>query len=71
MSQLEKLLTREEFAELVGLSMASAHRLYRLGLGPKCIRVGQKRVAYRPSDVAEWLKSREGLPENLPLPGAG
>jgi predicted DNA-binding transcriptional regulator AlpA len=49
-------------AKYLGVCTATAHNWARLGTGPKFIRIGLRRVAYRVEDVSAWLASRENAP---------
>jgi predicted DNA-binding transcriptional regulator AlpA len=53
---MEKLLTLAEAAEFIGLSPRT---LYRLGdAGPRRIRISERRIAFRPEDIAAWIAAR-------------
>ena len=54
---LERLLDEKELSRLIRVSIGTL-RFWRSGRqGPPCIKVGHL-VRYRPSDVANWLRSR-------------
>ena len=54
---LEQLLDEKELARLIRVSIGTL-RFWRSGRqGPPSIKVGHL-VRYRPSDVADWLRSR-------------
>jgi excisionase family DNA binding protein len=58
---MDKLMTRKELAEMLGLSPATLARWKRAGEdSPPCIKIG-KSVRYRREDVMEWLYRRAGL----------
>lgn len=51
---MEKLLSVEELAELLGVPRATLYRWRYVGSGPPGITVG-RHVRYRPADVERWL----------------
>jgi excisionase family DNA binding protein len=53
-SDVEKLLTLQQLAELLGVPEATVYQWRSKGYGPRGLRVG-KHVRYRPSDVEKWL----------------
>ena len=58
MPEREKLMSVDELAALVGRSRRTVLDWNSRGEGPRYIRLG-RRIAYRPSDIEKWLKSRE------------
>ena len=54
---MQRLLTQDEVAELLKLSVRTVERLRVSGTGPKFLRI-LRSVRYRPSDVEAWLASR-------------
>ena len=58
MPEREKLMIVDELAALVGRSRRTVLDWNSRGEGPRYIRLG-RRIAYRPSDIEKWLKSRE------------
>ena len=54
----KRLLTEKELSTWIGLSLPTLQRMRSKGGGPKFIRLGFRRLAYRPSDVEDWLASR-------------
>jgi len=48
----------EDLAAYLGRSRRTVLDWNSRGLGPKYIRLG-RRIAYRPSDVEKWLRTRE------------
>ena len=50
-------MTRREFAALARISVRTAKRWGRLGVGPAIYRVGPRSVRYRASEVREWIES--------------
>jgi len=65
-SELEKLfgpglMTEKQFAKYTGLSQQMAAKNRKDGLGPKFVRLGRRRLAYRIADIEEWLRARENV----------
>lgn len=58
MSTLEKLLMPRAAAEHLGLCIHSLALMRSKGTGPNFVKIG-RRVAYRESALADWIKSRE------------
>lgn len=56
MSTMDKLLTLQQLAELLGVPEATVYQWRSKGYGPRGLRVG-KHVRYRPADVEKWLTS--------------
>ena len=54
----KRLLTEKELSTWLGLSLPTLQRMRSKGGGPKFIRLGFRRLAYRPSDVEDWLAAR-------------
>ena len=50
----EGLLTEEEVAELLQLSVPVVRRLHLEGAGPPCVRIGRQ-TRYRQAVVQRWL----------------
>jgi excisionase family DNA binding protein len=55
---LERLLSTEEVAEVLGRPPRTLRQWRYLGEGPKYLKVGAT-VRYRPRDVEAWLKAQE------------
>jgi excisionase family DNA binding protein len=51
-----KLLTEDEAAELVGLSVRTLQAWRSRGVGPAYVHVGRK-VRYRLSDINRWISA--------------
>ncbi len=58
MPEREQLMSVEDLAAYLGRSRRTVLDWNSRGLGPKYIRLG-RRIAYRPSDVEKWLRTRE------------
>lgn len=54
----DKLLLPAEVRERVRLSEPTIYRLRRKRKFPAPIILGEKRIAYRESEVEEWIKAR-------------
>jgi predicted site-specific integrase-resolvase len=54
-----KLLTEEDVAKQLHVSLAALQRWRLEGRGPRFIKVSSK-VRYRPEELEEWLVSRPG-----------
>lgn len=55
----DTLLSRRELAAMLTISEKTLARWASDGLGPKAIRIGPRRVAYRVGDLRDWLASAE------------
>jgi len=53
------MLTREEAAEQLGVSVSSLAHWSRQGRGPRPYLIG-RRAYYQPADIADWFQSRHG-----------
>ena len=55
----EYLIRLPELIRLIGLSKASIYRLEKADAAfPHRVRIGQRAVAWRASDVARWVETR-------------
>ena len=54
---MQPLLTQDELAKLLKLSVRTVERLRVSGTGPKFLRIRHS-VRYRPEDAQSWLASR-------------
>ena len=54
---MQPLLTQDEAAELLKLSVRTVERLRVSGRGPKFLKI-LRSVRYRPADVEAWLAAR-------------
>lgn len=52
---IEKLLTTQEVAALLGLNASSLSRYRSTGTGPRFYSLTPKTPRYRASDVEQWL----------------
>lgn len=58
--RLEKLLTPEEVAEILGVPKGTLYKWRLVAEGPPAMRIG-KHLRYRPADLDAWLRSREAV----------
>ena len=63
----EKLLRRPEVEAITGLSCSSIYALMAKGDFPRPMRLAPRAVAWRDSDVQEWIESLN--PADPPAPG--
>lgn len=56
-----RVITRDEAADMLGISTLRLDRLHFEGAGPPRIRLSERRVGYRVSDLRAWLDSRVEL----------
>jgi prophage regulatory protein len=54
-----RLLRRAEVERLTGLSRSTLYSWMKEGRFPQPVRLGARIVAWRESDVTEWLESRQ------------
>jgi predicted DNA-binding transcriptional regulator AlpA len=55
---LVPLLTEKDLSAWLGISLPSLHRMRSRGTGPCFVRLSERRIAYRQSDVEAWLAAR-------------
>jgi len=53
-----ELLTDSELCDMLDVSSRTTMRWRRDGGGPAFVRVGERRIMYRRSDVTAWLTAR-------------
>ena len=58
-NSLETLLEEKELAETLQVSLGTLRTWRTEGTGPRFHRIGQM-IRYAPSDVKEWLLTRQG-----------
>ena len=54
----EDLMTEEEVAKLLTVSVSTVKRLRVSGEGPRSIRISKRVVRYRRQDVLDWMRQR-------------
>ena len=57
MAQVDVLLDMETVARLAGLHRVSIYRLIRAGKFPQPLKIGEKAVRWRESDIKDWQDS--------------
>jgi predicted DNA-binding transcriptional regulator AlpA len=59
------LLTEKDISSWLGISLPSLQRMRSRGTGPLFVRLSERRIAYRRSDVEAWLVARitDRIPE--------
>ena len=55
----EKLIRRPEVESRIGISRSTLYDWMKRGEFPQPVKLGARLVAWRESDVTEWLESRE------------
>ncbi len=55
----KRILGRGDLTPMVGLCYATIWKLMKQGKFPQSIKLSEKRVGWRASEVEEWLESRE------------
>jgi predicted DNA-binding transcriptional regulator AlpA len=53
-----KFLTQEETAQRLNLTQRTLERWRRIGEGPRFVRLGPRRIAYREVDLDAWAEAR-------------
>jgi len=57
-----KLMSTAEVAEYIGVHENTVRWYRHQGIGPRSIKLSQRRIRYRPEDVESWLDSKlEGV----------
>jgi len=56
---MNRLLRMKELSHIVGFKPWNIYRLIREGNFPRPVRLGQRAVAWRESDISDWIDSRE------------
>ncbi|WP_423739502.1 helix-turn-helix transcriptional regulator [Desulfuromonas soudanensis] len=57
----DRLVRRKELIEIVGYSASSIWRRIKDGSFPNSVRLGPSAVAWRLSEVEEWMRSRQSV----------
>lgn len=57
-SPTSPLLTEKGLSRWLGISLPSLQRLRANGNGPRFVRLSERRIAYRRTDVEDWLDAR-------------
>lgn len=56
---MERMIRLKEVVEITGYSRATIYRLMDLGMFPMKVKLGLRAVAWKKSDVENWLSSRK------------
>lgn len=56
------LLRQREVSRLLGISRSTLFRWERVGNFPSRVQIGPHSIAWRTSDIHEWLRTRAGAP---------
>lgn len=59
MHVMNRLVRMKELSRIVGYKPWNIYRLIREGDFPRPVRLGQRAVAWRESDISDWIDSRE------------
>jgi predicted DNA-binding transcriptional regulator AlpA len=54
----DPILNPQQTADYIGSSVPTLQRFRTEGTGPRFIKLGKRRVAYRLSDIRSWLDER-------------
>lgn len=54
-SNIDRVISRSEFAELTGLSRTSVWRLINSGNAPKVVEINGRIIGFRESAYLQWL----------------
>ena len=54
-----KIIRKAQVLELVGMKSTWLHERVKAGEFPRPVRLGERAVGWRQSDVEAWLESRE------------
>ena len=57
--ETERLLRRDEVLRLTGLSKSTLNKMVKAGTFPAPVRIGTRAVAWRESEVLEWIQTRQ------------
>ncbi len=58
----EALIGEAQVAEWLGMGLSTLRALRAKGLGPAYVRIGLRRLAYRPADVEAYIADRTSQP---------
>ena len=59
MHVMNRLIRMNELSRIVGYKPWNIYHLIRLGDFPRPVKLGQRAVAWRESDISDWIDSRE------------
>jgi excisionase family DNA binding protein len=55
---MDKLLTPDDIAEILGIGRETFDDIRRAGNGPREVKLGHRTIRFRPQDVDAWLIER-------------
>ncbi|MCK7578892.1 MAG: AlpA family transcriptional regulator [Chromatiales bacterium] len=58
-SPAPRIIRLPEVVDRIGMSRGSVYRLMTLGRFPKSVKLSERAVGWRESDLDAWLESRE------------
>ena len=58
-SPVPRIIRLPELVERVGMSRGSIYRLMSLGRFPRSVKLSERAVGWRESDLNDWLESRQ------------
>ena len=64
----DRLLRLREVQAITGLSRSTIYRLTRAGFFPEPLKIGPRAVAWRASEIEEWLAARPRATGDRPPP---
>jgi predicted DNA-binding transcriptional regulator AlpA len=56
----QRVVDEKTAAEFIGLSAVTLERLRKLGTAPRHVRLSERRLGYRISDLLSWVDQRAG-----------
>ena len=59
LKEIDRLLRRHEVEQLVGLARSSLYAKVAARDFPAPVKIGERGVRWRASDIAAWIESRE------------
>lgn len=59
--ETDRFIRRKEVIEMVGYSASSIWRRCKEGSFPRPVRLGPSAVAWRLSELEEWMRSRQSV----------
>ena len=65
MDTQQRIMRREEVAEVLGVNLRTLLRWGKEGYGPPVLRLGAKRIGYRASDVWNFIDDLAGVESQI------
>lgn len=59
MNTPDPLLRRNEVERLIGLKRSALYKLIRAGEFPAPVRISERAVAWRQSEISAWIEARQ------------